>query len=56
MAMVEDIRSSCFVSIELSRSNWVLGVLLPAAERVRLRQIDGGDADALLRFFCDLRT
>ena len=56
MAMVEDIHSSCFVSIELSRSKWVLGVLLPSAERVRLRQIDGGDTEALLRHFDDLRS
>lgn len=40
---------SCCVALELSRSKWLVGVLLPSAVKVVTHAVPGGDATGLLR-------
>jgi transposase len=47
--MSHDITSAdCYVALELSRSKWLLGALLPESEKVATSSVMGGDLDALL--------
>jgi transposase len=40
--------ADCYVALELSRSKWLLGALLPGQEKVLTVTVSGGDADGLL--------
>lgn len=42
------IENTLYVAIELSASAWLVAVLLPGVEKVRLHRVDAGDATALL--------
>ncbi|WP_180897395.1 hypothetical protein [Martelella soudanensis] len=37
-----------FISVEMSRSKWVIGVHTPLAEKIALHTLTCGDVDALL--------
>ena len=45
-----------FISIEMSRSKWVVGAHVPTADRVSIRVIDWGDITALLALIERLRA
>ena len=38
----------CYVALELSRANWLVGALLPGVDKVTISSVAGGDADGLL--------
>ena len=44
------------IAIELSRSSWLVAIRLPGVEKTRLRNIEGGDSEALLALVRELRT
>ncbi|RSC30618.1 IS110 family transposase [Agrobacterium sp. FDAARGOS_525] len=39
---------SVYAAIELSKSTWLVAVLSPSSDRVKLRQVRGGDTEALV--------
>ena len=39
---------SVYAAIELSKSTWLVAVLSPSSDRVKLRQVRGGDTAALV--------
>lgn len=42
------LRANCYVALELSRTKWLVGALLPASKKVTMVSINGGDTDGLL--------
>jgi transposase len=44
------------IAIELSRSSWLVAIRMPGVEKTRLRNIEGGDSEALLALVGELRT
>jgi hypothetical protein len=44
------------VSLELSRSTWLVTVLAPDSEKMSKHQVEGGDADALLALLDRLKA
>jgi transposase len=40
--------AECYVALELSRNKWLVGALLPNAEKVTTMSVTGGDTDGLL--------
>ena len=40
--------ADCYVALELSRSRWLVGALLPGSEKVTTTSVAGGDTDKLL--------
>ncbi|MGD9844930.1 hypothetical protein [Pseudorhodoplanes sp.] len=41
-------RANCYVALELSRSKWLVGALLPGRDQVATISVSGGDTDGLL--------
>jgi transposase len=41
-------RVNCYVALELSRSKWLVGALLPGRDKVATIRVTGGDTDGLL--------
>lgn len=41
-------RANCYVALELSRSKWLVGALLPGCDKVATISVSGGDTDELL--------
>ena len=39
-----------YVSLELSKKKWLAAALLPGEEKVKLRNLPGGDAEALMKY------
>jgi len=40
--------SDCYVALELSRNKWLVGALVPGADKVTTSSVSGGDTDGLL--------
>lgn len=40
--------ADCYVALELSRNKWLVGALLPGADKVKTSSVSGGDTDGLL--------
>jgi transposase len=38
----------CYVTLELSRSKWLVGALLPGVKKISSVSVSGGDTDSLL--------
>ncbi|MFG1307265.1 hypothetical protein V5F34_24385 [Xanthobacter autotrophicus] len=49
-------RDPIFISIEMSRSKWVIGVHVPTTDKVSIHMIDWGNMTALLALIDRLRT
>lgn len=49
-------RDPIFISIEMSRSKWVIGAHVPTTDKVSIHTIDWGDITALLALIDRLRT
>jgi transposase len=47
-AAVQSNFARVLVSLELSRSTWLITALAPDGEKMSRHQVEGGDADALL--------
>lgn len=47
--------AAIFVSLELSRSNWLITSLSPGSEKMSKRGIEAGDLTGLLRLFAELQ-
>ncbi len=45
-----------FVSIEMSRAKWVIGVHTPLADKIAIHGVAAGDADAILALIERLRS
>lgn len=41
-------RANCYVALELSRSKWLVGALLPGRDKVATVSVNGGDTNGLL--------
>ena len=48
--------ASVFVSLELSRSKWLVTSSSPASEKISKHFVTGGDGPALLELLSSLRT
>lgn len=46
--------SDCYVALELSRSKWLLGALLPGQTKVLTVTVSGGDTGGLFKAFSDI--
>ncbi|MER9152774.1 hypothetical protein NKI30_29730 [Mesorhizobium opportunistum] len=44
---VTRITNTCFMAIELSRTNWLVGLLTPLSDKISLRKIPSGDTQQL---------
>src|SRR5437667_6522273 len=53
-AVVEHV--TVYLVFELSKSKWMLGVMLPGSEKLSRYTIAGGDLAALTARLCDIRT
>jgi transposase len=49
-------RANCYVALELSRSNWLVGALLPERDKVTTTSVNAGDTDELLNVLNRLVT
>ncbi|WP_227272311.1 IS110 family transposase [Roseobacter weihaiensis] len=45
----------CYVALELSRSKWLIGAILPGQEKLKTTTVAGGDTAALLQALDDIR-
>ena len=50
------IDGNIFVSVEMSRSKWVIGVHTPMADKIAIHTFACGDADAVLALVERMRT
>lgn len=51
----EELETTMFVAIELSKARWLLAVQAPATGKISRRAVDGGDAAALIELLDRLR-
>jgi transposase len=55
-AAARDDYARCLVSLELSRSTWLVTAVAPDSEKLSKHQVEGGDADALLSLLGRLKA
>ncbi len=47
---------NCYMALELSRSKWLVGALLPDSKKVVVNSVPGGDVEKLLRVLSQIEA